>query len=96
MKDMFYGDATIKFEAMFDTTLRQAIAHIPLDKQVELLDVVVADVTAYAEGRGVEVCRKTWNEYCKQVNWQSVADKVLEANKSAMERFRDRLKKLDL
>jgi len=77
-----FDDNIIKFEAAFDTPMKDAFGSISLDRQVDLLDVVVEDVKRFAKERNIEVCRKTWTEYRKQANWQELAKEALTEKES--------------
>jgi len=77
----------IKFEAAFDTPIKDALQTVSPDKWDDLLDVVVADVQKYANDNNIEICRKTWTEYCKQANWQALVTEMFPPKKSIFSRI---------
>ena len=76
-----FNESIIKFEAAFDTPIKDAFEGIELDQWDDLLEVVVADVRRYAQENKVDVCRKTWDAYRKQANWNYLAESALRKKK---------------
>jgi hypothetical protein len=87
MKEPYFSEALIKFETAFDTPMRDALASVSLDRQVEVLEAVVKDVEKFAKANNVTICRKTWTEYKEAANWKQLAEKVLSKEKSIFKFF---------
>ncbi len=47
MKERFFNENTIRYEAVVDTPLRDEFSSIALDRQIEMVEVVVKDVERF-------------------------------------------------
>ena len=74
MKTDLFDDNTVKFEALTETELKERLADVPLDTQLELAQVVVDEVKLYAEVNKLDYNRKTWLQYKKQTDWRKMSE----------------------
>ena len=83
MKEAYFSVDLIRFEAAFDTPIKDALKNVPLSSQIESLDLVVQDVELYAQVNNLPICRKTWESYRKQADWSKLAKLIVAENSTS-------------
>lgn len=94
MKEMLFNENIIRYEAVVDTPLRDEFSDIALDRQLEMVEVVVKDVERFAFDNNLTICRKTWEQYKKSANWKELAKEAMKS-KGILERVREGLAKIN-